>query len=122
MLDRLLERVDVGDCWLWTGGTDTYGYGKISVNNQTRYTHRLMWETLVGPIPEGLEMDHLCRQRACMNPDHLEPVTKSENGRRGHGSTTTRCKHGHVGEFFITTEGKRRCQSCARDQSRRSRA
>ena len=71
-------------CWLWRkalgGGT---GYGQLRMNGRTHNAHRVMYERLVGPVPEGLVLDHLCRVRACVNPDHLEPVTFAENMRRG---------------------------------------
>jgi len=92
---RLFAKIDAaGPCWLWTGGTaggtpgDRYGYigpGRRGSGPMLR-VHRVVWELLVGPIPEGLELDHLCRVRICCNPDHLEPVTHRENLRRGaHG-------------------------------------
>lgn len=62
-----------------------WGYGRFSVNNQTYYVHRFAYELLVGPIPDGLTVDHLCRTRLCANPRHLEPVPQSENSRRGIG-------------------------------------
>ena len=69
----LLARADrSGDCWLWTGSLNSSGYGP----------HRALWELLNGPVPEGLDLDHLCNVRHCIRPDHLEPVTRAENGRR----------------------------------------
>ena len=69
-------------CWLWTGKPAKNGYGVISVNNTDRYAHRLSYELHIGPIPDGLTIDHLCMVRLCVNPEHLEPVTRSENTRR----------------------------------------
>lgn len=83
VLDRLMARVEVGeDCWVWTGQLNNKGYGLASVRNRKRAAHLVLWELLVGPVPPGLELDHLCRVRRCVNPDHLEPVTRSENQRR----------------------------------------
>ncbi len=86
-IDRLMEKVDVVDgCWLYRGGKSSGGYGKISEAGETRLTHRVAYEANVGPIPEGLELDHLCRVTNCVNPDHLEPVTHAENMRRARAS------------------------------------
>lgn len=70
-------------CWNWTGALTTAGYGSLTKNYQRMYAHRWSYEQHVGPIPEGLALDHLCRNRSCVNPDHLEPVTIGENVRRG---------------------------------------
>lgn len=81
--DDVFKFVDVGDCWQWTGSCDKDGYGKFRFNNRHFRAHRFVWELLVGPIPDGLVIDHLCRNTGCVNPDHLEPVTNEENLRRG---------------------------------------
>lgn len=70
-------------CWVWTGNFQTHGYGTITVDGKGRVAHRFRWEKVNGPVPDGLELDHLCRNRACVNLDHLEPVTHAENVRRG---------------------------------------
>lgn len=70
-------------CWIWQRATQSNGYGVVAVDGRTRRAHRHYYEQANGPIPAGLDIDHLCRQRACVNPDHLEPVTRSENLRRG---------------------------------------
>jgi hypothetical protein len=75
-------RPDLGPCWLWQGPRLPNGYGVASHKNRNRYTHRVSYELVVGPIPDGLQIDHLCMVRACCNPDHLEPVTAAENTRR----------------------------------------
>jgi len=72
----------LGSCWLWTAGKFPAGYGCLGVGGKSVLTHRFSYELLVGPIPEGLEIDHLCRVRACCNPSHLEPVTSAENVQR----------------------------------------
>lgn len=79
------DRIDAsGDCWIWTGAQAVAGYGHCTATAQypTSFVHRRVWMELVGPIPQGLEIDHRCRNRLCCNPDHLEPVTHAENMRR----------------------------------------
>lgn len=71
-----------GECWLWTGGHSWYG--AIRIGRKVLRVHRVVYELLVGPIPAGLVLDHLCENKLCVNPDHLEPVTQSENMRRAH--------------------------------------
>ena len=78
--DKIMPVVD--GCWLWNGGLSTSGYGTVYHNGRTRRAHRVIWEMRVGEVPGGLEFDHLCRVRCCVNPDHLELVTRSENIRR----------------------------------------
>lgn len=103
VLDRLTDRTvfdeTVTGCWVWKGSCAN-GYGRMSVNGRTDGTHRLGYEALVGPIPEGLTLDHLCRNTRCWNPRHLEPVTHGENCRRGNGwsgrnARKTHCPAGH---------------------------
>jgi len=127
----ILDRIDAsGDCWEWDGA-HTDGYGKVWSPSDDRlvYVHRIMWEGLVGPIPEGLEIDHLCRNTGCSNPDHLEPVTRRENIRRGIGADVARrrmrakthCPQGHpYSEENTYRYGRsRRCRACNRDAQRR---
>ncbi len=85
-IDRIMAKVEVVDgCWLFQGAKRS-GYGQISVEGKNKQAHRVSYEVNVGPIPEGLELDHLCRATNCVNPDHLEPVTHAENIRRAHAS------------------------------------
>lgn len=86
VIDRIADKFTVGDgCWEWTASRTLDGYGQIHIgpDRQMGYGHRVVYEMLVGPIPEGLQLDHLCRNRGCTRPDHLEPVTQAENLRRG---------------------------------------
>lgn len=86
---RLPERfrskfgIDERGCWVWTANTVNGGYGRVRLNGRMILSHRLAYEALSGPIPDGLQLDHLCRNRACCNPEHLEPVTNRENVMRG---------------------------------------
>lgn len=81
-MPRVLVEQATG-CWLWQGELNRNGYGRVWVNGKRLMVHRVVWETLRGPIAAGLVLDHLCRQRACCNPDHLDPVTVRENTLRG---------------------------------------
>lgn len=107
-------------CWLWTGHTN-HGYGHFWHGTGMVYAHRWAYERLIGPVPEGLQLDHLCRNRACVRPDHLEPVTGRENTLRGEGITAvfaraTHCRHGHP---LTVTGARRRCLTCQADADRR---
>lgn len=83
-------------CWTWTGSINNRGYGCVAVNRKSKLSHRVAYELLVGPIPEGLQIDHLCRNKACCNPSHLEPVTGLENTRRALDVRgRSRCINGH---------------------------
>lgn len=95
--DRLAMRTIFGSgCWLWTGYKSGAGYGTLCATvKRTALAHRLMYMELIGPIPKGLTLDHLCRQRDCVNPYHCEPVTLEENTRRGVRIPKTHCKRGH---------------------------
>ena len=91
--ERFAARVSVQDdgCWIWTGAKASNGYGSIGYESRTHSTHRLAYTLLVGPVPEGLQLDHLCRVKSCCNPAHLEPVTNAENQARRSWPT---CKPG----------------------------
>lgn len=102
-------------CWLWLGAL-TDGYGVLHANGE-RMAHRVSYEHYVGPIPEGLVIDHKCRTRCCINPRHMEPVTPAENTRRGWPCTKTHCKHGHAltpDNLYTHTHGWRQCATCKR--------
>ena len=129
--DLVEKNWDTG-CWLWTGTRTTYkreGYGRFNGPDGLVLAHRFAYELLVGPIPEGLQIDHLCRVRLCVNPAHLEPVTHTENVLRGTGPTAinarkTHCNLGH--EFTPentgqNTNGGRLCLKCSStEKARRS--
>jgi hypothetical protein len=131
VLDRLAANMEVeGECWVWTRYRNARGgYGRISVGGRLATTHRSAYELLVGPIPEGMTLDHLCRNTACFNPDHLEIVTVAENIRRGtqgwNMRIRTHCPRGH--EYtpettWIGNKNDRHCRACAREKARERRA
>lgn len=116
---RLLNNSErVGACLLWRGRLTYSGYGHISVYNEQKNVHRVAYDLWVGPIPAGLEVDHLCRVRNCFEPSHLEPVTHQENLRRIHAGRT-HCVHGHehaTHGYLSPVNGRRVCRTCKRAQ------
>ena len=131
LVSRFFRRIVISDgCWLWDGSHDLCGYGMWKVAGLFNWkVHRLVWELLRGPIPQGKQLDHLCRNTGCSNPDHLEPVTSRENTLRGTAPTSanakkTHCKRGHpFGRAIVWPSGKveRRCDVCVKDAYRRKR-
>lgn len=138
-----LKRIckDEGGCWIWYGAMDSQGYGRVTfrVDGRRVWTgaHRAFYEGFVGPIPEGLDLDHLCRVRACVNPAHLEPVTRSVNLKRGEAgglrekgpsainAAKTHCKRGHPfneANTYREKSGARHCRTCGREGKRREAA
>lgn len=124
--DRLQRKivVDPGTaCWWWTGTPTLYGYGRVWVEGiSSSNAHRVVYTLLVGTIPDGLVIDHLCRNKLCVNPRHLEPVTQGENVRRGDATIRqTHCQRGHelTDENIKPVTGKRgRCRECVRIDGR----
>ena len=103
-------------CWLFVGSKDRHGYGRKRFRGRVWSAHRVMWTLMRGEIPDGMECDHLCRVRACVNPQHLEIVTHRENMRRGHFGQKSHCPKGHPYSEANTAHyaGWRRCRTCYR--------
>ena len=126
---RLMRHIEPkGDCWEWTGSRDRQGYGKANAIGQT-LAHRIVYEVLAGPIPEGLTLDHLCRNRACVNPDHLEPVTMTVNILRGFSpqainARKEKCPRGHpldAANTYRSGKTGRACRTCTLVRQRAAR-
>ena len=133
VLQRLWHNISpcpVTGCWLWTAAVTARGYGRGYVTaDRSRMVHILVFEETRGPVPEGCELDHLCRVTGCCNPDHVEPVPHVINVRRGALGAVrramTHCIHGHPlsgSNLRIGNDGKRACNECARRRTRDYRA
>lgn len=128
VMDRFLvaNENNWGACWEWPGASNGSGYGRVSVGpGKAEYVHRHVYELIVGLIPPGLDLDHLCRNRSCGNPLHLDPVTRGENVRRSPiapaavNARKTHCKWGHEFTPENTTRdarGRRGCRTCRHDR------
>ncbi|EPH40345.1 HNH endonuclease signature motif containing protein [Streptomyces aurantiacus] len=130
--DRFLARLIGTDsgCWQWTGHIAANGYGQFWLDGRTQYAHRVAYTAVRGLIPAELELDHLCRNRACANPDHLEAVPHRTNVLRGvgfcaHKARQTHCIHGHAfttaNTYRDPANGTRKCRTCRAAARARSR-
>lgn len=120
-------------CWEWQASKNKKGYGRFALAREVKLAHRLSYEAVLGPVPSGLQLDHLCRTPSCVRPDHLEPVSSRVNTMRGQGvaaefARRTHCGKGHeyTPENLIPGVGHRQCRACFRikdrDRKRRIRA
>lgn len=113
---RYVDKETCSPCWLWFGTVSERGYGKITVQYKDWLAHRYFYAQLKGSLIEGLTIDHLCQNKTCVNPDHLEQVTHQENNIR-YTSKIFECKSGHPLEgenLYITPDGRRQCRTCRR--------
>lgn len=137
--ERIWQKVAVGDwldCWVWTASTSVSGYGEVHADGKTRKAHRVLYELMVGPIPDGMHLDHTCHtadrsclggndclHRRCVSPFHMDVVTPEENTRRGRSgireALKTHCPQGHeyAGDNVIVRCGRRHCGACNADRS-----
>ena len=129
-LKKFMDKVSINEqtgCMEWTGSITNGGYGVVRYKGRLTVAHRAFWVFMGNPDPEGKDLDHLCRNRCCINPDHLEPVTRAENLKRGF--VARGCKNGHPyneEDFSIVncSDGsqKLRCKVCHRTRNKKSKA
>lgn len=134
-LAHFTAKIDAtGECWLWTGATQSRGYGSFGIDGKTHLAHRLAYRLFVGPIDDGLTVNHICGVKRCVNPAHLEAVTVAENNaharatglapyptQAARNAAKTACVHGHPFTPENTYHGPsgRRCRTCKRASDRR---
>ena len=129
LLERFWDKIELSDhnddqCWYWTSSINKKGYGNMWKDGTSQIVHRISYELFRGKIPKGLQIDHLCRNRSCVNPQHLEPVTLTENIRRSDVGRNmrikTHCPQGHEynkDNTYINTLGSRMCKLCIRERN-----
>ncbi|MFG0329862.1 MAG: HNH endonuclease signature motif containing protein [Phycisphaerales bacterium] len=124
-IDRFVDKIDFTDdgCWNWTASVNSDGYGQFRAGDEKRFAHRVVYEWFVRPLDPDLTLDHLCRNRACVNPDHLEEISLKENLRRGDAfivnARKTHCPQGHPYDRLDLRTGQRKCRRCQTAAQRR---
>lgn len=118
---RLWGRVTKTDsCWIWNGSVNVYGYGQIMLAYKNLKVHRVAYELLVGPIPTDMTIDHLCLNKLCVNPEHLEVVTRAENTSRGQKEMFCRNGHDMAVTRYTSPKGKTECRTCRDARAQRA--
>src|SRR3990172_1573523 len=124
-LEAILNRytTDEKGCWLWTGALSNNGYGVLVHRRKKYYAHRFFYEKLVGPFVQALDIDHICRNRGRVNPQHLQPVSREENVARSpiHNGSKTHCPKGHAyngDNLIVDNYGQRKCRICVNTRRR----
>jgi hypothetical protein len=132
LLERFSGKYEIGEagCWLWTAALDSNGYSKLATTDgKWDRAHRISYRLFVGPVPDGMEIDHVCRVRRCVNPEHLEAVLPAQNKLRGLGlparnARKRRCVRGHLftpENTYVRKDGGRTCLTCKRVAARETR-
>lgn len=125
-----LSEVNERGCWLWKGDKDPKGYARIKIEGKKKRAHKVAYETVYGPVPEGLQLDHFaCDTKHCVNPDHVRPTTALENVLRSNNigsrnAAKTHCPQGHPytdENTYFTSDKRRRCRACLRERWRQER-
>ena len=128
LVSNFLSKIELfGECWIWSGYVSKGGYGQFSVGRKTVLAHRFSHFAFIGDVADDLQVDHVCRNPSCVNPDHLQAITRIQNRRRGKdiigGEVRTHCRHGHMlsAENVYEWRGKKACKVCRRNSVRKFR-
>lgn len=116
--------IDTNGCWIWAGAVQSRGYACLGVGGRVQLGHRVAYESLIGPIAPGMTIDHLCRVKRCLNPGHMEVVSRGDNTLRYYASRDS-CKRGHrytEANTYVTSRGTRECRTCRAEQVRKRNA